>query len=232
MLQDERNSHPEVALTKALQGWQRKMWTAMPGVLQGAVASDGTVEVQVAISGVFRNEAGVESPKSISKLVKVPLCFPGGGGFTATFPVASGDEVLVVFASRCIDGWWQSSGVQPQVEQRMHDLSDGFAIPGPRSAPRALSGYSTTTMQLRSDDGTSYIEMAPAGVVNIVAPGGFNVTAPNANISESAVAITVPVTTTGNVTAGFGGGDQVDLQFHVHTSGTAGSPTSVPTPGS
>ena len=33
------------------------------------------------------------------------MVFPGGGGFALTFPVAAGDECLVVFASRCIDDY-------------------------------------------------------------------------------------------------------------------------------
>jgi hypothetical protein len=79
----------------------------------------------------------------------------------------------VVFASRCIDGWWQSGGVQPPAEFRMHDLSDGFAIPG-RARSRASSNVSTTTAQLRSDDGLAYVELDPAGhVVKIKAPGGI-----------------------------------------------------------
>ncbi|MGC8050122.1 Gp138 family membrane-puncturing spike protein, partial [Salmonella enterica] len=76
-----------------------------------------------------------------------------------TFPVAQGDECLVVFASRCIDSWWQSGGIQEQAELRMHDLSDGFAILGFRSQPRALSNISTTSAQLRSDDGATFIDL-------------------------------------------------------------------------
>ena len=67
------------------------------------------------------------------------MVFPGGGGWSITFPVSKGDEALVVFASRCIDDWWQSGGVGIQPDLRMHDLSDGFAIIGPRSQPRKLN---------------------------------------------------------------------------------------------
>ena len=69
----------------------------------------------------------------------MPVVFPGGGGFALTFPVAAGDECLVVFASRCIDAWWQSGGVGEPMEPRMHDLSDGFALIGVRSQPAHVS---------------------------------------------------------------------------------------------
>lgn len=64
---------------------------------------------------------------------------PRGGGFALTFPVAAGDECLVVFADACIDSWWQSGGVQNQAEKRRHDLSDGIVIPGLWSQPNKLA---------------------------------------------------------------------------------------------
>lgn len=104
-------------------------------------------------------------------LPDVPVVFPGGGGFALTFPVAAGDECLVVFASRCIDAWWQSGGVGEPMEPRMHDLSDGFALVGVRSQARRLSpAVDSGNVQLRSDDGKTFVEMTPGGDVNAVGP--------------------------------------------------------------
>ncbi|WP_457849452.1 hypothetical protein, partial [Staphylococcus aureus] len=65
---------------------------------------------------------------------------------------------------------------------RMHDLSDGFAILGFRSQPRALSNISTTSAQLRSDDGATFIDLNPGtGEIKVVAPGGFDVVAPHSS---------------------------------------------------
>ena len=76
-----------------------------------------------------------------------------------TYKVKPGDECLVVFASRCIDAWWQSGGIQSPAEARMHDLSDGFAIPGPWSQAAKIEGVSASAVQLRSDDGASCVEI-------------------------------------------------------------------------
>ncbi len=92
-----------------------------------------------------------------------------------TFPLAAGDEVLVHFSARCLDAWWQQGGVQPQAQFRMHDLSDGFVAPKLYSVPNVPGGISTTAAQLRTKDGTSYIELAPGGIINLVAPGGLNI---------------------------------------------------------
>ena len=88
----------------------------------------------------------------------------------------------MVFASRCIDAWWQSGGVQDQAEMRMHDLSDGFVSWGAFAA--ALS-VNTGATELRSDDGSTFLRLDPASQkVKIVAPGGFEVVAPVSEFSD------------------------------------------------
>ena len=61
----------------------------------------------------------------------------------------------------CIDAWWSQGGVQVQAEKRRHDLSDGFAIMGTWSQSRRVANYSATSAQLRSETGTSLIDMKP-----------------------------------------------------------------------
>ena len=119
----------------------------------------------------------------------MPVHFPRGGGCTLTFPVAKGDECLVVFAARCIDSWWQSGGVQAPAEHRVHDLSDGFAFVGFFSQATKISGISTNSVQLRSNDASTYIDLNPTSQkIKIVAPGGFEVDAPT-NLFTGAVTI-------------------------------------------
>lgn len=170
----ERDNDPETALRVALEGWQASIETSVVGIVQSFNPVAITCTVQPAIQARMRGPDGALSWVSLPLLVDVPVVFPSGGGYTLTFPVAKGDEALVVFSSRCIDAWWQSGGISPQVEMRMHDLSDGFALIGPRSQPRVLPGYSAATVQLRADDGSAYIELAAGQLVNVVAPGGIN----------------------------------------------------------
>ena len=135
----ERWAEPVEALRAALDGRQAEMWTALPGIVQSFDPAAMTVSVQPAVAGRISDEAGKASSVDLPILPDVPVVFPGGGGFALTFPVAAGDECLVVFASRCIDAWWQSGGVGEPMEPRMHDLSDGFALVGVRSQPHRLS---------------------------------------------------------------------------------------------
>ncbi|RQT08957.1 phage baseplate assembly protein V [Burkholderia contaminans] len=180
----ERVDDELASLRAALRGWQVGMWTALPGVIESFDDVALTCVVQPAIKIPVRANDGTVTTAALPPVVDCPVQFPSGGNCTLTFPVAQGDECLVVFASRCIDAWWQSGGVQEQAEWRMHDLSDGFALLGFRSKPRALSGVSATSAQLRSDDGATYIDLNPAaGTLKLVAPGGLEIDAPTVKVN-------------------------------------------------
>lgn len=170
----ERTNDRTEALRAMLDGFRATLWTALPFIVESYDAEKMIVSVQPSIQGKQLLQDGTLQDVTITILPDVPVFFPGGGGFTFTFPIAKGDEGLVVFSSRCIDAWWQSGGVQPQAELRMHDLSDGFAFIGFRSQARLLSDVSTDTAQLRNDAGDTYVEIADGQVVNVVAPGGIN----------------------------------------------------------
>lgn len=163
----ERQSDPIEAARAALDGRQAEIWTALPGIVTAYDTVAMTVSVQPAISGTITGEDGTARRASLPLLVDVPVSFPMGGDFVLTFPVAAGDECIVVFSARCIDGWWQSGGVQAPAEHRMHDLSDGMAIVGLRSQARKLANVNTEHVQLRSQDGLTYIEIQPGGKVRI-----------------------------------------------------------------
>lgn len=197
-----------------LEGWQSGMWTAMPGIVQSVDFTAMTCEVQPSIKGAIQQSDGTVVSVNYPLLVDVPIVFPQAGGFILTFPMAAGDEVLVVFASRCIDAWWQSGGVQLPMEARMHDLSDGFCIPGPRSQPNAatIPSISSTAVQLRNNLGTCYLEIAPSGQIKIQAPSGLVI---NGNVLLTGTFIADTIKTTAGI----------DLALHTHISATPGSPT-------
>ncbi|MDP3351805.1 MAG: Gp138 family membrane-puncturing spike protein [Hydrogenophaga sp.] len=176
---DRRERYPdaEEAMRVALEGHQTRIWTALPAIVQTFDPVRMVADVQPTITGIIRNPDGTFGELQLPLLGDCPVVFPGGGGVTLTFPINPGDEVLVVFASRCIDAWWQLGGVQGQAEQRMHDLSDGFVLPQVRSQPRRFT-VSTAAAQLRTDDGAVLIELNPdTQGVRVVTPGSAEVQA-------------------------------------------------------
>ncbi len=202
-----------------LEGFQSGVWTAMPGIVQAVDFTTMTCEVQPAIKGAVQDKDGNVTSVKYPKLVDVPIVFPSAGGFMVTLPLKVNDEVLVCFAARCIDSWWQSGGYNNvPAEARMHDLSDGFAIPGPRSQPKLPSGaISSTGAQVRNDAGTTYVEISGDGKIKLVSPSEIDVTAPKisltaasevdvnapvVNIAGAATTITGNLVVTGTITSG------------------------------
>ncbi len=165
----------EEAMRLVLDGRLSSVWTSMPGIVQAVDLATMTVSVQLAIQGSIEDENGVKQSVNYPLLIHCPLVFPKGGGFVITFPIAIGDEVLVHFSARACDSWWQSGGIGRPVEARMHDLSDGFAMPGPFSVPNVPGSISSTGLQIRNLAGTQYIEFAADGKIKLVAAAGVEI---------------------------------------------------------
>lgn len=219
MRQQEQVGERETALRAAINGKLKSVWTSLPGVVTAFNPSNMTVSVQPTIQGVITDETGGETKTDLPLLVDVPVQFPQGGNCIMTFPISPGDECLVVFASRHIDAWWQSGGVQAPMSARMHNLSDGMAVMGFHSVPRVPVSINTGSVQLRDTSGSTSITLDPnSQMVEIKAPGGLNIIAPIVNVNGQILA-------TGDVKAA-----NISLLTHRHLgvstgSGTSGTPT-------
>lgn len=236
MRQIERSNDNQEALRVAFDGMARGLWTALIGIVTAYDSSKGTVQVQPAIESVQMMPDGSLVPVKIAPISDIPVVYLGGGNYVATFPIAVGDEALVIMANRCIDSWWQSGGVQPPADPRHHSITDGFALVGPRSQARKLTGVSTTAAQLRSVDGTEYVEVGPSGI-KVVAPAGITLTGPvtiNGDLTLNGTAagtggtfsVGGKITATGEVQ-----GNGVHLSTHIHSGvqtggGNSGAPVS------
>ena len=231
MNREERLDDPEESLRLAMESQQAQIWTALPGVVAAVNLAAQTLSVQPTVQGSVASPNGAKQLVNLPLLVDVPIVWPRAGGFALTFPITAGDEVLVVFASRCIDSWWQSGGVGAPAEARMHDLSDGFAILAPTSQPKKLTGVSSTNVQLRDESGTTYVEITPDGKARVVAATQIDVEAPTVNITGD-LNVTGEMNLVGQLTQSGGSMTIGGVVFgtHKHTgvqpgSGTSGGPT-------
>jgi len=162
-----------------LDGRQAQIHTALPGRIVSYNPATMTASVQVAIQAVRQKTDGVLEAMDIHPIGDVPVHFPGGGGHTITFPVAAGDECLVIFSERNIDNWFAQGGVQLPGDYRMHDMSDAFVLVGTRSQPRTLGGVSADKVQIRSDNGLTFIEVdGAAGHLKLKSPGDITIDCP------------------------------------------------------
>ena len=208
----------EEAQRLAFEGQQAGMWTAIPAIVTSVDLSAQTVSAQPAVQGENLSKDGVKTLVNLPVLVDVPICWPRGGGYALTFPIAIGDEVLIVFSSRCIDGWWQSGGVQKAAEFRMHDLSDGFAIFAPTSQPKKLSNISAG-VELRNDAGTNYVRIL-GGTISLKATTAINIDAPIVNVTG-----VLNVTGNYNQISGVQTFNGINFATHKHTGVTTGGGT-------
>lgn len=158
----ERSGDLLAGLLALQQTWAGELYVACPGLVQSFDAAKRTCVIQPAIKAQIMGEGGETKWVPLPLLLDCPVVFPGGGDCVLTFPLKQGDEVLVLFGDRCIDAWWQSGGIQAQAELRMHDLSDGYCIPGPSSIPKVEATISTTEATLRSRDGVTKVRLNPA----------------------------------------------------------------------
>lgn len=166
----ERSGELVEGVMVAMEGKQATIWTAMPGILQSFDPAKKTCVVQPALQAQVQKPDGTAEWVKLPLLLDCPVQFQGNAAYTLTFPLVQGDEGLVVFASRCIDAWWQSGGVQVQAEFRMHDLSDGFFLPGVSSVPNVHPNISTDEVHLRNAAGTRKLRLA-AAELEVLVPG-------------------------------------------------------------
>lgn len=141
-----------------------------------------TVTVQIAIQERVRTTKGAkwwDTPP----IVKVPIVVPRGGGYSITLPLKKGDEGLLVFCDTCFDLWWKhgqsgtvaqnkpNSGgkTQKQNEVRRHYIHDCGFVPGMWSQPNKLATYAADSLQIRSDDRQTIIDVSITGVT-VTAP--------------------------------------------------------------
>lgn len=223
----ERGGQAVTALLAAFEGLQTQIWTALPGIIQSFDPVKQTARILPALKINVQQPDGSFVWTTMPELLDCPVQFACGGGVTLTFPIAAGDECLVVFASRCIDNWWEKGSpgnmvAQEQAEFRMHDLSDGFCIAGVSSVPRVIADISTTKAQLRTDDGLTCVEIDPAGAATVTAASVITMAAPLINMI-GAVVIGGTLDVSGHII-----GESTNLHTHVHGGVVSGGANSGP----
>jgi hypothetical protein len=183
----------------------------------GGVGPAPTVDVQPLVTQI--DSQGNATPHGV--VYGIPATRNQGGGSAVINDPVVGDVYFMKVADRDISSLKANAGAQSNPGSfRRHDLADGVL-------DRAFLNPATPTQYLYFNN----------------AAGGFTLADKFGNIfvsSNGMVQVTTPIfkvvgqiQATGNITAGEGTGDQVDMQGHVHTLVTPGAGDSgPPLPGS
>jgi hypothetical protein len=152
----------EGSLRAFVRGELKAVWTALPVII--TKASDGHIaQAKSSINAIIMQIDGTLKSTPMPLFDTAPVHFAGGGGVTATHPVAIGDEGMMIFSQANQDGWHQSGGVQDPVDARSHHPADSRFIPGGRSDPRKLNPpASSSSHQTRSDNGAHVNDVHPS----------------------------------------------------------------------
>lgn len=136
------------------------------GTVQSFDSAKQTVTATINYKKTYlrQDQAGQFNPVLVDYpiLLDVPVVILGGGNANLTFPIAQGDECLILFNDRDIDNWFQSGQVGPVASNRLHSFSDGFALIGVRSLARSLAGYDTSRAVLAN--GTTLVGVSASKV--------------------------------------------------------------------
>jgi hypothetical protein len=193
---EQLGSDEDQELLTVIEDRLKELHTCLPGIVQSYNPNNDigpTVNVQPAIQRTF-----VDGVQNFPLLEDVPVYFPGGAGWSVTFPVEPGDECLLIFSERCMNYWLITGELRPGENYRLHDPSDAFALVGIRSKPRKLSNVQTDGIELRADDRSTYLKLKSTGIE-----------------------IKGDVTVTGTITAAdFEEPSGLKFSNHIHPSGT------------
>ena len=167
----------------------------------------GTVNVQIGINQV--DGAGNSTPHGI--INNVPYFRFQGGANGIVIDPSVGDTGMIFAAFRDISTFKNTQNIANPGSFRSFDWADSIYFGG--CLGQAL---------------TAYIQITTNGTINLVSPVAVNITAPVTSVTGS-------MTVTGNVTWGYGTGDQVDGLGHEHkviaASGSATLTTTAPIAG-
>lgn len=131
--------------------------TALPGRVERYDAAKQQVDVKPLVKLPRVQEDGSVTFESIPMVNNVPVVFPGGGGFRATFPIAKGETVLLLFAESSLDTWLATGGEVSPEDVRRHHFSDGVAIPTLRPFSSPWTGASSSDATLGKDGGPQVV---------------------------------------------------------------------------
>lgn len=140
-----------------LQVFKRNLLVSLNCVKIGQIVSFNAAQRTVSVQLLFQRVLKDGTYDTYPVLTDCPLFICQGGGNALQFPVAAGDQCIVLFSDRNIDAWFAQGSVQPPPDGRLHDVSDGIAVVGLNYLKSTVPAPSTTETRIISADGLTKI---------------------------------------------------------------------------
>lgn len=145
----------------AFREMMKGVCTAIPGHIITFEPALQRAQVQAGTQIVTTDGVALRPPP----IVDVPILFLGGTQFSVIHQINTGDEGLIVFSQRCVDGWKQTGDVAVNPVARFHDAQDAFFIPGFRPLPTRVQGFANDGIRMQSRDGSRHVWIKASGEI-------------------------------------------------------------------
>ncbi len=145
------NSIPDPTLTDAFGQLKLDIFRTLNCVKVGQIQSFDPSRKTAQVQILFRRVLNDGTVSDYPVLVDCPVfTLQGGGGFVQ-FPIAAGDQCLLLFCDRNLDAWFQNGTAAAPFDARCHDLSDGIALVGLNALSSSLPAYQANVAKIFYD---------------------------------------------------------------------------------
>jgi hypothetical protein len=199
--------------------------TSIPGHFLTFDPVTQLAQIQIGIQRIDVNGVTFEP----SPLINCPVAFLGGSEYFIEHQIDPGDECLIVFSQRCIDGWVNTGGIADNPIMRFHDFSDAAILPGLRSQPNKITTFENNGVRLRNKEGDKFIWLKNDGTAAITVDtlniiGNIELTGDINQTGGQTVSADVVASGISLVNHVHGKGTYKDAENRPLLSGTSGAP--------
>jgi hypothetical protein len=154
------------ALTAFRTSLSRSLRVAMPALVEAYTPATAMADVRP-VHRIIQTVGGEDVEIDPPLISRCPVVMPVCGPFFTSWPLAVGDEVLLVICDRELDTWLYSGETTTPRSHRAHQLTDAVVIPGLSSFANPVTGRSATDMVMGLQTGAGSLRVTPAGVATL-----------------------------------------------------------------
>lgn len=142
------NSIPDPQLTDSFGQLKLDIFRTLNAVKVGKIQSFDSTHRTVVVQILFKRILNDGTVADYPILVDCPVFTLQGGGGAIQFPIAAGDNCLLLFSDRNLDSWFQNGAASAPFDARCHDLSDGIALVGLNALGSTLPAFVSSTAKM------------------------------------------------------------------------------------
>lgn len=179
---------------------------ALPARVERFDSAKQVADVQPLLLVPLIDEDGTETAERLPAITNVPVVFPRGSGFHLVFPLAVGDNVMVVFCERSLDLWKSRGGEVNPIEQTLHSLKGAVCYPGLYPNTDPVPSFPSNKLVVGKDGVAHRPAARKDDAVKVTIPAGTVIVSVSGGGGSPAVGVLNPsdIDITGTITAGSG----------------------------